>query len=158
MIAPSMSRLLKASLLFFFLAVCGSSFFIAHHVRERPPAPVPRALFAIVNEQVTAFRTANFQGAYRHAATGVQQKFTLPQFERMVRQSYPEITQAQRVEFGLVKMQGGSALMQVFFFSNDDTVRLFLYSLTREDDSWKIEGVTEVNGYRAGDRLAGTHV
>jgi len=153
-----MSRAVKALLLFAFFALCGSSFFVAQKLRERAvPAPVPRELFAIVNEQLLAFRAADFQSAYLHAATGVQQKFTLPQFERMVRQNYPAITQARRVEFGLVKAEGASAVVQVFFFAGDGSVRSFLYSLINEDEVWKINGVEEVDGYQARDPLAGVH-
>ena len=80
-----MNRLAKASLLLFFFSLCGVALFITHRVRERAPAPAPHELFAVVNDQLAAFRAADFPSAYRQAATGVQQKFTLPQFEAMVR-------------------------------------------------------------------------
>jgi hypothetical protein len=154
---PQMTRALKAGLLFFFFALCACSLLIAQKFQERIPAPVPRELFAVVNQQLAAFRSADFQSAYRQAATGVQHKFTLGQFETMVRQSYPTMTQAQRVEYGLARTQGGTAVVQVFFFDGDGMVRAFLYSLIKEDDSWRIDGVEELRSYRAGDRLAGTH-
>lgn len=154
---PKMTRTLKAGLLLSLFVLCAISLFIAHRLRERLPAPAPRELFAIVNEQLAAFRSADFQGAYRHAATGVQHKFTLTQFEKMVRQNYPEMIRTQRVEFGVVKVQGGSALVQVFFFAENGSVRSFLYSFINEDESWKIDGVEELKGYRPGDRLAGSH-
>lgn len=151
-----MSRNIKASLLFFFFSVCGSSFFVAHQLRERAPVAIPHDLFAIVNEQVTAFRAADFQSAYRHAATGVQRKFTLPQFEKMVRNKYPEMTRARRVEFGLVKMESGSALVQVFFFADDGSVRSFLFSLVKEGELWKSNSVDELQAYPTTNSMAGT--
>lgn len=154
---PKMTRALKAGLLLSLFALCAISFFVAQKLRERLPSPAPRELFAIVNEQLAAFRSADFQSAYRHAATGVQHKFTLAQFEKMVRQNYPEMTQTQRIEFGEMKVQGGSALLQVFFFSGNGSVRSFLYSFTRENDSWKIDGVQELKGYRSDEGLAGSH-
>ncbi len=151
-----MTRPVKATLLFFFFVVCGVAFVITHEVRERRATPVPRELFAIVNQQLAAFRTDDFQGAYRQAATGVQQKFTPSQFESMVRRNYPEMTRARRVEFGLVRVQGGTALVQVFFFAENGEVRSFIYSLTNEDEAWKIEGVEELKNYRRVQPLAGT--
>jgi len=146
----------KASLLFFLFLVCGSALLVTHKLRERLPGPVPRDLFAIVNQQLAAFRTSDFQSAYRHAATGVQQKFTLVQFETMVRRNYPEMTRAHRVEFGLVKVQDSSALVQVFFIGDNGSVRAFIYSLTNEDAGWKIDGVEEQKSSRRNQPLAGS--
>lgn len=153
-----MSSTIKAGLLLCLLSICGGSFFVAHKVNERVPAPVPRELFVIVNEQLSAFRSSDFQSAYRYAATGVQQKFTVRQFEEMVRQNYLAITESTRVEFGLVRVQGASAVVQVFFFGPNDSVRSFIYSLTNESNSWKIDGVEELKGFRRNNQLAGTHV
>ena len=141
-----MSRTVKASLLTLFFAVCAAALIIVHAIREPLPAPLPRDLFAVVTEQLNSVRAADYQNAYRHAATAVQQKFTLPQFQKMVRRSFSAAAVAQRVEFGLVQVQSGSAVVQVFFFAPDESVRVFLYSLTFEDEVWKIDGVEEVRG------------
>ena len=151
-----MSRTLKASLLFCAFAVCALAFLVAYEVEQANHPPQPHDLFAVVQEQLSAFRAANYQSAYRQAASGVQQKFTLPQFEKMVRRRYPEMTQAGRVEFGLVDVQGTTATVQVFFFAADRSVRSFLYSLTREDEAWRIDGVEELESERRGESLAGT--
>ena len=151
-----MSQTTKSAVLFCFLLVCGAGFVLTQKVREHLPAPAPHELFAIVNQQLAAFRSADIQSAYRQAATGVQQRFTLPQFEKMVRQKYPAVGHVRRVEYGLVRVQGGSAVVQVFFIDGEGAVRCFLYSLTHEDGGWKIDGVDELDGVRAGDRLAGT--
>ena len=110
-----------------------------------------------MNQQLTAFRAADFQSAYHQAATGVQQKFTAVQFEEMVRQRYPEMTQAGRVEFGLVRQRGENALVQVFFFADNGSARSFLFSLTSEQAVWKISGVEETATYPRRDPPAGTH-
>jgi hypothetical protein len=86
----------------------------------------------------------------------VQQKFTLTQFEAMVRRNYPEMTRARRVEFGLVKVEGGGALVHVFFIGQNGAVRAFIYSLTNEDAVWKIDGVEELKSYRRYQPLAGS--
>ena len=152
-----MSRIAKASLLLFFFSLCGVAFLVAHHLEKRRPVPVPHELFAVVNDQLAAFRVADFPGAYCRAASGVQQKFTLAQFELMVRRNYASMARAQRVEFGWAKVDGGSAAVQVFFFGDDGEVRTFLYSLVAEGAAWKIDGVEELQSHRPSATLSGTH-
>ncbi|MBA3883438.1 MAG: DUF4864 domain-containing protein [Chthoniobacterales bacterium] len=152
-----MSRLAKASLLFFFLSLCAVALFVAHHFEKHAPPPAPRELFAAVNDQLAAFRAADFPSAYRCAAAGVQHQLTLAQFESMVRRNYGAITRANRVEFGSVKADGSSAVVQVFFFGPDGGVRCFLYSLTAEGGGWKIEGVEEIRAYESAVPLVGSH-
>ena len=139
-----MTPLAKGSLLTFFFSVCGAAFIISHHVREHAPPPAPHALFAVVNQQLTAFRAADYASAYTYAANGMQQKFTVPQFERMVRRNYAHLAEAARVEFGQVQVGRGTAIVQVFFFTRDGSVRTVIYSLTAERDAWKISAVEEI--------------
>jgi hypothetical protein len=153
-----MNRIAKATLLFCFFCVCGAAFVVSHRMRERLPAPLPRELFSVVHEQVVAFRADDFRSAYRYAATGLQQKFTLPQFERMARSEYDAVVRAQRVEFGGVKIRGSSAYVQVFFVAGNGSVRAFTYSLVREEQGWKISGVEELEHYQPNERLTGLHV
>ncbi|MEO5720087.1 MAG: DUF4864 domain-containing protein [Chthoniobacterales bacterium] len=153
-----MSRLAKASLLLFFFSLCGAAFFITARVRERVAPPGPHELFAVVNEQLAAFRADDFGSAYRQATSGVQQKFTLPQFEAMVRRNYADMASAQRVEFGAVRVEGGTALVEVFFVARDGSVRVFLYSLISERGGWKVGGVEELNRYRPSQSPGGLYV
>ncbi len=151
-----MTRSLKASLLLFFFSLCGAAFIVTSHYREHQPSPRPGELFSIVNQQLTAFRAADFPNAYRCASSGVQQKFTLPQFELMVRRNYGEMATAQRVEFGLASVQGSTAWVQVFFFAANGHGRSFIYSLIAEEGGWKIGGVEESTRLPSHERLAGT--
>ncbi|HSH39752.1 MAG TPA: DUF4864 domain-containing protein [Chthoniobacterales bacterium] len=151
-----MTPLVKASLLTFFFSLCGAALIISHHMRENAPAPVPHALFAVVNDQLTAFRAADYASAYSYAANGMQQKFTLPQFERMVRRNYAHMAEARRVEFGSVRVDGLTATVQVFFFKCDGSMRTFIYSLTAERDVWKISGVDEVESSPHSRKPAGS--
>ena len=75
----------------------------------------------------------------------------------MVRQRYPEMVRRYRVEYGLVEVHGSSADVQVFLIAQNGSVRSFLYSLTYEENAWKIDGVEELKTFHARDRLAGTH-
>ncbi|MDQ6656557.1 MAG: DUF4864 domain-containing protein [Verrucomicrobiota bacterium] len=153
-----MTAPLKAALLLFFFSLCGAAFVLTHHLREHRPPPAPRELFSVVTEQLAAFRASDFRNAYRQASTGVQQKFTLPQFEAMVRQNYRSLASTQRVEFGTVKVQGGTALVQVFLFSPTGEFRSFVYSLIAEDGGWKIGGVEELDPREFHRQLAGMPV
>jgi len=150
--------MIKASLLFFFLSLCVAAIFVTDHVRRQAPPPAPHELFAVVEKQLAAFRAADYSSAYRHAASGVQEKFTVPQFEAMIRRDYGEMTNAQRIEFGFVKVIGSAAVVQVFFVGESGSARAFLYSLIAEGDSWKINGVQPMQSGPPGNRWAGLHI
>ena len=152
-----MSRFAKATLLLFFFSLCAAAFFITANVRKRVPPPTPHELFVVVNDQLAAFRADDFSSAYRQASTSVQQKFTLPQFEAMVRRNYVEMARARRVEFGTVQMEGGTALLEVFFFASDGGARVFVYSIISEGGGWKIGGVEELSRSHPARLWTGTH-
>ncbi|MEP6685845.1 MAG: DUF4864 domain-containing protein [Verrucomicrobiota bacterium] len=122
------------------------------------PAPAPRDLYSVVNNQLSAFRADDFPRAYRHATSSVQQKFSLAQFEALIRNDYAEITHADRVEFGVVHVEGAAAMVQVFFYCTDGTIRSFLYSLVAEDHTWKIDGVEQQSIAPPGHHLSGLHI
>ena len=150
-----MARTIKASLLFFFFSLCASAIIVTHRVRMQVPPPAPHQLFAAVEQQLAAFRVADYSSAYRQAASGVQQKFTAPQYEAMIRREYGDMFGMQHLEFGFVKVTGSAAVVQVFFRDANGAVRPFLYSLIAEGDSWKINGVQPM---RSEFRPAGLHI
>ena len=45
------------------------------------------------------------------------------------------------MEFGLVQVAGGTALVQVLFFAPDGEMCPVIYKLTAEHDSWKVVNV-----------------
>jgi hypothetical protein len=61
------------------------------------------------------------------------------------------------VEFGAIRIEGASALAQVFLTAPEGTVRGFLYSFTCEADGWKIDGVQPL-GNRPLPHLPGIHI
>jgi hypothetical protein len=150
-----MTRTIKASLLFFFLSLCASAVVVNHQMRLQVPPPAPRQLFAVVAQQLADFRAADFSSAYRHTASRVQQKFTVPQYAAMIRRDYGDLSGAQRIEFGSVKVHGSAAVVQVFFCNVNGTVRSFLYNFVAEGDSWKINGVQHL---QIGTRPKGLHI
>ena len=152
-----MNRLAKIALLLFFFALCGAAIVITHLQRERTPAPGTKELYSIVNQQLSALRSDDFDSAYRQAASGVRQKFSREQFELMIRRDFSSMTAAHRVEFGAVQVIGGAALVQVFLTAPDDTMRGFLYSFTAEAVGWKIDGVQPI-GPQPVRRPRGLHI
>ncbi len=152
-----MNRGLKIGLLLFFFALCGAALLATWQVRRHVTPPQARELFSVVNRQLSEFRAADFVSAYRHSAAGVQEKFSLGQFEEMVRRDYTAMTQAGNVEFGAVHVVGSSALVQVFLIGPDGSVRGFLYSFIAEPDGWKINGVEPLGSLPARG-LPGVHV
>ena len=152
-----MNRLVKISLLSFFFALCGVAIVATHLAGERTSAPAAEELYSIVNRQLFALRTDDFDSAYRQAASGVQHKFSRAQFEVMIRRDFRSMREAQRVEFGTVQVAGAAALVQVFLIAPDGAMRGFLYSFAAEEDSWKIDGVTPL-GPQPLRRLRGLHI
>jgi hypothetical protein len=152
------TQTIKASLLLFFFALCASAIVVTHRVRLQVPPPAPHQLFAVVERQVAAFRAADYPSAYRQAASGVQQEFTAPQYEAMIRREYGNLSDAQRIEFGFVKVNGAAALLQVFFHGANGSVRSLLFSLVAEGDSWKINGVQPMPGAPSGRSLTGIRI
>ena len=153
-----MTRRIKASLLFFFLSLCVAAIFVTDHVRRLVPPPGPHEIFLVVEKQLAAFRAEDYSSAYRHAASGVQQKFTVPQFEAMIRRDYGDMMNAQRIEFGFLKIIGSAAVVQVFLVNESGSVGSFLYSLTAEGGSWKISGVQPMQSTSPEHRSAGLHI
>lgn len=136
-----MPRFVKIPLLLFFFALCGAAIFVTRELRTRTPAPPARELFAVVNFQLSALRAADFRTAYHRSAAIVQQKFSLPQFESMVRRDFRSMTEPAQVDFGPPHVSGAAALVEVFLTLPDGSVQPFIYSFSAERDAWKIDGV-----------------
>ncbi len=148
-----MSSRVKSILLLFFFSLCAAAIIVTNRARRETPAPSPRDLYAVVNRQLAAFRADDFPRAYQINSSSVQQKFSLPQFESMVRQSYASLTEATSVEFGAFQINGATAHVQVFFLG-DHNAQAFLYELVAEDGTWKIEGVEPIPMQRPRQALA----
>ncbi len=153
-----MNAKLKAGVLTFLVSLWAVAIFVSHYCQQRVPVPAPRELYSVVNSQLAAFRADDFSRAYRHETASVQQRFSLAQFEAVIRRDFAEITHADRVEFGVVRVDGATALVQVFFYSEDGSIRSFLYSLVAEDHTWKIDGVEQQGVAPPGHHLSGLHI
>jgi len=110
------------------------------------PAPAPRELFAVVSDQLSALREANFAIAYQQATSDVQQKFTLPQFERMVRRQYSKLGKSGRVEFENANVDGATASVDVLLIEENGFSDGYEFTLLAESAGWKIGGVKALPG------------
>ncbi len=136
----NMSRGHKGLVVLFFLAICAAVPGARYFLHPQSEEVAPSDLYKVVYSQVSAFRAADYSLAYSHASNSMQQKFSLPQFEAMIRADYTDITQAERIEFGVVKSREHHALIQVFFIGHDGGVLPCIYSLIYENGGWKIDG------------------
>jgi uncharacterized protein DUF4864 len=145
-----MTQIIKSFLILLVFSLCAAAIMMTPPFGRQTPAPAPRELYSIVNNQLIAFRAADFPRAYRNASTRVQQKFSLPQFENMIRRNYAEMmTKTGRVEFGVVRAEGVNALLPVFFFADNGEAHAFIYTFVAEDGVWKIEGVEPMPVFRS---------
>ena len=132
----------KVVAVLFFLAVCAAAVPAADRLLRlrRAENTPPSDLYQVVYSQLNAFRAQDYSLAYSQASRGVRQKFNQEQFEKMMRADYGDITQAERVEFGIVKCRDRRALIQVLFIGRDGSVLPCIYNLIFEGQRWKIDG------------------
>jgi hypothetical protein len=97
-------------------------------------------IVAAIEGQLAAFRANDIGKAYDYAAAGLRANTPLTAFARMVRQSYPEIWQSTRAEFGLVRDDGAKARLIVHVFSKAGEAA-YDYVLFKEAPGWRIGGV-----------------
>ena len=74
-------------------------------------------------------------GAYQYAA---QQNLSFSDIETIIRRDPATKSQHGRIEFGSVKMERGTALVQVLFVEADGRVQPFLFKLVSEKNAWKV--------------------
>src|SRR4051812_31237461 len=118
-----MNPLVKVALLLSLAALCAGGV-VTTHLRHQPPLlPLEHDLYSTVNLQLAAFRCEDFEGAYQHAASEVQRKFSRTEFELMIRRDFAFLTRTTRVEFGAVRIHERSALAQVFLTTSDGLTR-----------------------------------
>jgi len=141
----------------FFFALCSTAALVNYYLQggAKPSTVRSADLYEVVNLQLADFRGANFSGAYRHASSGIRQRFNIDEFAAMIRSDYAGIVRAQRVEFGFVETRGRHAIIQVFFIDATGQVTPCIYSLVSEGEGWKIDGAQVLRRWPAGARLSG---
>ena len=151
-----MKRTAKLALLAALLLACVAAALWQRALERRWHATPPRELYAVVWQQLAAFREADYPAAYGHASMSFQEKFPVTVFADLVRAEYPGLMRAQRLEFGAVRFAGRRATIPAYFFLPEGDILPCLYLLIREEDAWKIEGARVLQRWPATRRLGGT--
>ncbi len=144
----------KISAVVLFLAICaavpGGSYLLD---RYRARQATPADLYKVIHTQLDAFRSDDFSLAYSQASYGMHQKFSLDEFEKMIRKDYAEFARAQRIEFGLVQYRDRRALIEVFFIDRNESVQPCIYNLIFEGARWKVDGVVMLPRWPSGSHV-----
>lgn len=100
---------------------------------------------AVVEAQLKAFQNGDYGAAYEFASAGLQQKFTVPLFERLIRRGYPALPRHTRAELGIGREAGKDRVaIVVSVYDGRGRQTDYLYLLVGQSDGWRIEGVEAV--------------
>lgn len=117
---------------------------------QGPSRPVPlepshdgvrKDVIAVIESQLAAFRSNDWQTAYTLAAAPLRQQYSASAFEKMVREGYPVIANSTTAQFGVATDNGREAMILVFVQGRNGWAANYQYFLIREDGRWKISGV-----------------
>ena len=109
------------------------------------PAVTPadaRAVRAVIQAQLDAFRRDDAARAFSYAAPGIQATFrSAENFMEMVRTQYPAVYRPASVEFESLMQSEGDVVQAVRFTDAGGQVWQALYPMQREaDGKWRIGG------------------
>ena len=109
------------------------------------PAVTPtdaRAVRAVIQAQLDAFRRDDAARAFSYAAPGIQATFgSAENFMQMVRAQYAVVYRPARVEFESLMQSEGDVVQAVRFTDAGGQVWQALYPMQREaDGTWRIGG------------------
>lgn len=107
-------------------------------------AQVRRLVVGVIEAQFAAFKEGDYARARSFAATALQAQFTVPAFERMVKEGYPVIAYWHALRVEAVQDNGREAVVEVLVRSQRGRVHHFRYWLLREEAGWRINGVFEL--------------
>ena len=155
-----MTRQFNALWLMFTAACLGTVVLASAWAWRGPGAPEPREVYAVVLQHLAACRAGDYPLAYHSAASGVQERLGLVQYERELRRAWRPVAGRDHVELGPAQPVRGErhrATVEVFFVLPRGEVIARRYNLVREQGDWKIDGTTHVAGGEGNPpvRLAG---
>jgi hypothetical protein len=151
-----MNRTTKLCLLAALFATCTAATLFQRALERRWHATPPNELYAVVWQQLSAFRADDYPAAYRQISMSFQEKFNIEAFSDLARTDYPGLVRASRVEFGAVRFEGRRAFLPAYFFLAEGDIVPCTYTLIREEDGWKIESARVLKRWPANRRLGGT--
>jgi hypothetical protein len=107
-----------------------------------PSAADRRAIQAVIQRQLDAFRADDGKGAFALASPGIRQRFgDADRFMALVRQDYPMVYRPRETRFGALDEEDGQIIQKVAFVGPDGVLVTALYMMEREPDgTWRIAG------------------
>lgn len=103
-------------------------------------AAVRKEVIAVIEGQLTAFRTSQPAAAYEFAAPALQAALPLRRFLSVVKSGYPEIWTNREASFGVVRDSGERATVAVKVQGADGSAS-YDYILLKVAEGWRIGGV-----------------
>jgi hypothetical protein len=99
---------------------------------------------SVIQKQLEAFSAGDYEGAYQYASRNIQSALSLEEFEVMVRNGFPQMTNSRRTAFGrIVLSKDGTRAEAIVHVTGTDHVTIIArYELVREALGWKNNGVT----------------
>ena len=96
----------------------------------------------VVEQQLDAFATGDWDTAYSFAAPSIKAAFPSPQiFEIMVYRGYAYMLEPLDAAVSLVQESAEQAIVEAVFVSDKTDVSRVAYVLERAGDAWRINGV-----------------
>ena len=81
---------------------------------------------------------------YGRVANSPRGEEDFSQFEAVIRRDERVKAHRGRIEFGSVKMEGSSAIVEVLFFSRNGGLMPYTFTLVPKNKSWKIDKVQRI--------------
>jgi len=100
------------------------------------------AIQRVIQSQMNAFKTDDWNAAFAYAAPSIQAKFQSPQiFSQMVTQAYQPVYRPRGVEFRALKPSEFGPTQEVFVVGPDGLSYLAYYTMEKQaDGTWRISG------------------
>jgi hypothetical protein len=104
-------------------------------------ARLPPERYIDADHKLASPNAIDFSNAYQQITTEGEPNLDFPQIESIIRHHYTALSHRGRIEFGLVKVSGAIAEVEVLFFARDGRIRPVLYQLVARNNSWKVANV-----------------
>ena len=97
---------------------------------------------SVIDLQITALQSDDFETAFGFAAPGLQLYFKSPEnFGQMVRNGYPMVYRPLSYSFDKLMERAGSSYQYVLIEGQDGILYMAEYTMLKTEAGWKINGV-----------------
>ncbi len=97
----------------------------------------------VVEAQLAALRAGNFPAAYALASAGIKAQFDVGIYAAVIRRGYAPLLRSSGADLGVVRDRDGQeAQITVAVQDRQKRSTVYRYWLVREEDGWRVNGVT----------------